>query len=101
MNDLNNKKEYSIIQKDYPYKELWKYLTGRMIEIPTTTNTIGGGKREGIGLFPEYKIPVGSIINDFIEHKNKSWWKRKWYHDRLTEIYVQILNHLGTISYGF
>lgn len=101
MNDLNNKKEYSIITDFVPYDELRKYLSGKVIEIPTYSNTIGGGKREGVGLFPEYLIPVGSLINDFIEHKNKSWWKRKWYHDRLTEIYVQILNQLGTISYGF
>lgn len=97
MNTKSENKQYSIISKDIPYEELWKYLTGNSIEVPTSTNN----SREGIGLFPEYRIPIGSLINDFIEHKNKSWWKRKWYHDRLTEIYVQILNRLGEVSYGF
>ena len=100
MNNKQNEKQYSIIQKNHPYKELWKYLTGKTIEIPT--RRFNGIKViEEIGLFPEYKIPIGSLINDFIEHKSKSWWKRKWYHDRLTEIYVDILNRLGEISYGF
>lgn len=101
MINLNNKKEYSIISDFVPYNELKKYLTGKMIEVPTITNTIGLEKRDGIGLFPEYLIPIGALINDFIEHKNKSWWKRKWYHDRLTGIYIEILNVLGAISYGF
>lgn len=97
MNTKSENKQYSIISKDLHYEELWKYLSGKMIEVPTITNN----SREGIGLFPEYIIPIGSLINDFIEHKNKCWWKRKWYHDRLTEIYVQILNRLGEVSYGF
>lgn len=101
MTDLNNKKEYSIISEFMPYDELKKYLTGKMIEVPTICNSIRGEKREGIGLFPEYLIPIGSLINDFIEHKNKSWLRRKWYHGRLTEIYVEILNRLGAIRYGF
>lgn len=93
----SNKNKYSITSDFVPYDELRKYLTGKMIEVPTITN----GRREGIGLFPEYLIPIGSLINDFIEHNNKFWWQRKWYHKRLTEIYIQILNNLGTISYGF
>jgi hypothetical protein len=101
INNKTSEKQYSIIQKNHPYKELWKYLTGRRIEISTICNRIDGGRIEGIGLFPEYKIPIGSLINDFIEHKSKSWWKRKWYHKYLTETYVQILNQLGEISYGF
>lgn len=84
MNTKSENKQYSIISKNIPCEELWKYLTGNTIEVPTLTNN----SREGIGLFPEYRIPIGSLINDFIEHKSKPWWKRKWYHNRLTEIYV-------------
>ncbi len=47
-----------------------------MIEIPTWRFN-GIKVIEETGLFPEYKIPIGSLINDFIEHKSKSWWKRK------------------------
>lgn len=97
MNNKQDEKQYSIISDFIPYNELRKYLSGKMIEVPTLTNN----SRKGIGLFPEYKIPIGSLINDFIEHKSKYWWKRKWYHDRLTEIYVDILNRLGIVSYGF
>jgi len=100
MNNKQNEKQYSIVSNFIPYDELRKYLTGRQIEVPTSCQSYSP-PLEGIGLFPEYKIPIGSLINDFIEHKSKSWWKRKWYHDRLTEIYVDILNRLGIVSYGF
>ena len=35
MNNKQDEKQYSIIQKNHPYKKLWKYLSGKMIEIPT------------------------------------------------------------------
>jgi len=100
MENITTEKQYSIVSKNHPYKELWKYLTGHMIEVPTSCRLLNGEVKEGIGLFPEYKILIGSLINDFIEHKNKYWWRRKWYHKRLTEIYVQILNNLGEVHYG-
>lgn len=100
MNNKQNEKQYSIISDFIPYNELKKYLTGKQIEVPTSCYLRNGEIKEGIGLFPEYSIPIGSLINDFIEHKNKCWLRRKWYHKRLTEIYVDILNRLGVVSYG-
>lgn len=72
-----------------------------MIEVSTILCRINGERIKGIGLFPEYVIPIDSLINDFIEHKNKFWWKRKYYHNELTKLYIEILNRLGEISYGF
>jgi hypothetical protein len=40
----------------------------------------------------DFKIPLGDLINDFIEHKNKPFWKRKHYHHNLTKIYVKMIN---------
>ncbi len=100
MENITTEKQYSIISDFIPYDELRKYLTGKRIEIPTSCRLLNGEVREGIGLFPEYKIPIGSLINDFIEHKNKCWLRRKWYHKRLTETYIQILNNLGEVHYG-
>jgi hypothetical protein len=77
------------------YKELEKYKTGR-VQPDYTLGTSEGNcftiKSE------EYKIPLGSILNDFIEHKNKPFWKRKYYHNHLTELYIKFLNQLTLIS---
>lgn len=100
MENITTEKQYSIVSDFIPYDELRKYLTGKSIEVPTSCHSLNGEVRKGIGLFPEYKIPIGSLINDFIEHKNKCWLRRKWYHKRLTEIYVQMLNSLGVLHYG-
>ena len=72
------------------YKEIEKYKTCRII--PTTyylttdtTNTI-------IINSDEYKANYGDLINDYLNHKNKPFYKRKYYHKHLTEIYIKMLN---------
>ena len=77
------------------YKELKKFATGN--------------KLNGIGILPnkqkikiihdEYKANLGDLIEDFIKHKNKPFWKRKYYHNHLTKIYKDILNKI-TITHG-
>lgn len=78
------------------YKELQKYATGKKVE--------------GIGVLPdkqkikiyhdEYVASLGDLINDFIEHKRKPFWKRKYYHEHLTKLYVKMLNQF-IIEHGF
>ena len=70
------------------YKELEKYKTGK--------------KTDGIGVLPnkqeitieydEYEYPLGDLLDDFINHKNKSRFKRKYYHKHLTKMYKKMLN---------
>jgi hypothetical protein len=64
------------------YKELEKYRTG--IKVPAT---IGSNLK-----LDEYTAQYGDLINDFIAHKNKPFWRRKYYHSHLTEIYLEMLN---------
>ncbi len=77
------------------YKELKKFETGK--------------KLDGIGVLPdkqeikitydEYQANLGDLIDDFIEHKTKPFWKRKYYHKHLTKIYKDMLSEI-TITYG-
>lgn len=77
------------------YKELEKYKTGGQIN----KYRIDYGTSQIIPL-DEYKADLGDLLNDFIEHKTKPFWRRKYYHKHLTEMYLDMLNQL-TISYGW
>lgn len=78
------------------YKELQKYKTGGQI------NITGSGINGSPLLIPtdEYKADLGDLLNDFIEHKTKPFWRRKYYHKHLTKMYLDMLNKL-TISHGW
>lgn len=78
------------------YKELEKYKTGGQINV--TIHGIHGSPL----VIPtdEYKADLGDLLNDYIEHKTKPFWKRKYYHKHLTKMYLDMLNQL-TISYGW
>ena len=65
------------------YKELEKYKTGEKINKH----------------YDEYKADLGDLLNDFIKHKSKPFWKRNYYHDHLTNIYIDMLNKF-TIIHG-
>ena len=74
------------------YPELKKYKTNKTrpctgIE-QTTSNSMTFTYQES-----EYIANVGDLINDFINHKNKPFWKRKYYDDHLTKLYIKMLNH--------
>jgi hypothetical protein len=78
------------------YKELQKYKTGEKIKI--TIKTINDNTL--VILTDEYKADLGNLLNDFIEHKTKSFLRRKYYHKHLTKMYLDMLNQL-TIFYGW
>ena len=73
------------------YKELKKFATGDKIE--------------GIGVLPdkqelkiyynEYVANLGDLMEDFIKHQTKPFWKKKYYHNHLTSIYKDILNKIS------
>ena len=76
------------------YKEIEKFATGKKIE--------------GIGALPdgiskiyhiEYKANLGDLINDFIKHESKPFWKRNYYHNHLSEIYKKMLNKIEIVHH--
>ena len=78
------------------YKELEKYKTGGQINIAVR------GVHGSPFVIPTdaYKAQLGDLLNDFIEHKTKPFWKRKYYHNHLTEMYLDMLNQIE-ITYGW
>ncbi len=90
------------------YKELEKYIIERDIPVTmpvveTTLNGINQGMTGTIKDFiyyqDEYRIPLGDLLNDIINHKRKPFWRRKYYHKHLTEIYTKILNQFTILYY--
>lgn len=79
------------------YKELEKYRTGGQLQ---SKNEIVGTGQNIIIMLDEYEAGLGNLLNDFIEHKQKPFWKRKNYHYHLTELYLNMLNKI-TIKHGF
>lgn len=77
------------------YRELEKFVTGNKID------SVGvlPDKQEIKIKLNEYSADLGDLIDDFIKHQTKPFWKRKYYHNHLTKIYKKMLNQI-TISYG-
>ena len=75
------------------YKELEKYKIKERVD--------------GVGVLPdgqeikikvdEYEAGLGDLLSDFIDHKNKSFLKKKYYDDHLTKIYLDMLNKVKII----
>ena len=72
------------------YKELKKFKTGKKID----SILVFTDKQEIKIKLDEYEANLGDLMNDFIEHKNKPFWKRKYYHNHLTSIYKDMLNKI-------
>lgn len=80
------------------YKELKKYQTDKQRPcslVESSDNTITFTYQES-----EYVAEFGELLNDFIEHKQKPFWKRKYYHEHLTKLYIKMLNKT-TITHWF
>lgn len=73
------------------YKELEKFKTGEKIPVNLSSPEVTSTQEI---MLDEYKIGVGDLINNLIEHKKKSYWMRKNYHDHLTELYIEALNKI-------
>jgi hypothetical protein len=72
------------------YKELEKYKIDEKVR---TTGVYSDG-RETIIYLDGYEAGLGDLVEDFIEHKTKPFWKRKYYHNHLTKIYKAWLNEI-------
>ena len=80
------------------YKELEKYNTG--IRVPRTYKVeCNGYSGEITSQELRYSANLGNLIEDFINHKNKPWYKRKYYHEHLTKIYKDWLNEVSILKY--
>lgn len=84
------------------YKELEKYKTGKKIPLNAIVHCLDGTKREEIYQADEYQFKFGELLNDFIIHKNRSWFWKFWNgfhrHNELTRIYIKWLNNWGMVS---
>ena len=78
------------------YKELEKYRTGNKTDMDGILPDGQIIKIKG----DEYIFKLGDVMSDFIKHQNKPRWKRKYYHDHLTSLYIKILNEVN-IKYAF
>lgn len=70
------------------YKELEKYKTKNKVERTFSTPD----EQKIVIKLDGYEAPLGDLINDFIEHKSKPFWKKKYYHNELTNVYKRMLN---------
>ena len=78
------------------YKELEKYKTGEKID----ADGILANKQKVIIKLDVYKANLGDLMQDFIKHQTKPWWRRKYYHNHLTKLYLCMLNHIEIVE-GF
>lgn len=75
------------------YKEFDKYKVGKKVVVGVIVNT--EPKQEINVLRDSYKMTLGEVINDFIDHKNKPWYKRdQLTHNMITKKYIQILEDI-------
>jgi hypothetical protein len=72
------------------YKELDKFKTGKIID----GIVVLPDKQEVKIKLDEYAVNLGDLVEDFIKHQTKPRWKRKFYHEHLTNLYKEILNQI-------
>lgn len=76
------------------YKELEKYRTGNRVPVKCNLHTADGIQEITVNQ-NEYIAELGDLLSDFIEHKTKPFWRRKYYHSHLTKLYLQMLNNIS------
>ena len=75
------------------YKEFNKYKTGktrpanRAVIVDECTFSFVVNETE-------YESGMGTLIDDFIAHKTKPFWKRRYSHRSVTKKYIEILNNI-------
>lgn len=76
------------------YKEFDKYKTGEKVNVVGVI--VNTEPKQEINLLRDgYRMTLGDIINDFIDHKNKPWYKRdKLTHDMITKKYIKLLEDI-------
>jgi len=80
------------------YKELEKYKTNKKVDSIGTVINVDPQREVPIKL-DEYDAPLGDLIKDFIRHETLPWWKKKYYHNHLTKLYLQFFNNINVTVY--
>jgi len=68
-------------------KEFEKYKTGKKHVRPVQYL----GDTQSITYY-QYEFPLGDLINDYIKHIKKPFWRRGVLHDFTTKKYLEVLN---------
>lgn len=76
------------------YKELKKYKTGNKVDGVARVGRLNSDVHEIPWEYDEYVFGYGDLIEDFIKHQQKPFWRRKYYHKHLTKIYKDALNQI-------
>lgn len=79
------------------YKELEKYNTG--VKTPQIHEFVNLPGQSVTVEVTRYSAKLGDLIEDFIDHKNKPWYKQNYYHKHLTKIYKDWLNEVSIQKY--
>jgi len=80
------------------YKEIRKYKTGEKESVKSKIANVKGNPTIIIEM-EVYNAGLGDLLYDFIKHVKKPWWRRRYYHDRLTSIYKKWLNLVELTEY--
>lgn len=72
------------------YKELEKFATGKKVK---GISVLPDGQEVKI-YYDEYVANLGDLMEDFIKHQAKPFWKKKYYHNHLTKLYKDMLNKI-------
>lgn len=76
------------------YRELKKYKTGDKIKGTAKLVKFEGGYKIIDYEYDEYRGKLGDIIEDFIKHEKKPWWRRGIEHDHVRRLYKKFLNEV-------
>lgn len=76
------------------YKELNKYKTGKKINGQARKIKLDGTIMLVEHKYDEYHFTLGELMQDFIKHQTKPFWRRKFYHSHLTKIYRRVLDEI-------
>jgi adenosylcobinamide amidohydrolase len=78
------------------FKELQKFKTASAVDVPVT---LSGSDQKIIMKMDEYTAGMGDIVELYVRHVNKPWWKRDMHHDHLSDYLKRWLNKLDLKTY--
>lgn len=81
------------------YKELEKYKTGNKLSGKANLIKMDGTHQTIDHEYDEYIFEFGELMDDFIKHQRKPFWRKKYYDAHLSKLYKRVLNEI-TIKTG-
>lgn len=73
------------------FKELQKFKTASSVDVPCI---LLGTDQKVMMKMDEYTAGVGDLVELYIKHSTKPWWKRDVHHDHLSDYLKRWLNTL-------